>query len=552
MRTSLITNTTALGMTLFLWGCALSDSTQPKPSISQLSPTVPAHASQPVKNLVIYIGDGMGPEAVGLLNAYAKYAGASIYKPERQTALEQAMAEGTMGLVYHDAADNLVTDSAASATQMASGKRALLEAVGIDRRGEKVETMLDKAQSLGKSVGLVSDTRLTHATPASFAAHVPSREQENDIAVQLIEKKIDVMLSGGLRHFLPATLDRLPPERSATLRNRFGDAVTNASRRTDNRDPIAEAAAAGYRTVYSSDELRQAKDADRLLGLFSLAGMPYQIDTVQKHDPAIPTLTEMTETALTVLSRNPNGFFLMVESGIIDWAEHDNDAGSLLHEMIRFDEALRPLLDFVVQRDDTLLLITADHDTGGFAFSYSKQDIPAPVPFPGNHYPDRRYGPSANFGSRTVLDKLYAQKISYASLFRLLDETTQGMSDKEKAAALKKLVQENTEFPISQEEALRVLETEPNAYRIPEHKDLDRERFPRVDDFEAFYLYGDDVRRALLARVCAGRQNIVWSTGTHTSTPIPLIALGPESVTARFRGLLHTTQWSRIAKELLE
>ena len=551
MRTASFVKTVAIGAMLLLIGCTPNESPRSTAAGTTIEPSATQETPR-IKNLIIYIGDGMGPEAVGLLNAYAKYAETSIYAPDRKTALEQAMAAGTLGLVYHDAADNLVTDSAASATQMASGRRALLEAVGIDRHGDPVETVLDKAQALGKSVGLVSDTRLTHATPACFAAHVPSRGQENDIAVQLIDKKIDVMLSGGLRHFLPATVDKLPPERLAGLRNRFGDTVSMASKRTDERDLLAEAKTAGYRTIYSLDELKQATSAKRLLGLFALSGMPYRIDTVQKPDPAIPTLTEMTETALTVLSRNPEGFFLMVESGIIDWVEHDNDAGSLLHEMIRFDEALRALLNFVSDRSDTLLIVTADHDTGGFGFSYSKQDIPAPVPFPGNRYPDSRYGPSANFGSRTVLDKLYAQKMSYASLFRRLDETTAGMSDVERASALEKLVRENTEFPITQEEAARILETEPNAYRVPGHNDLDRERFPRVDDFEAFYLYGDDVRRALLARVCAGRQNTVWSTGTHTATPIPLIALGPESVTGQFRGLLHTTQWGRTANELLK
>ena len=552
MRTAAFIQTAAIEMMILFWGCTPIEPAPPKPAKTQAATSEAVATPPKIKNLIIYIGDGMGPEAVGLLNAYAKYAETSIYKPERQTALEQAMADGTLGLVYHDAAENLVTDSAASATQIASGKRALLEAVGIDERGEPVQTVLDKAQTLGKSVGLVSDTRVTHATPAAFAAHVPSRGQENDIAVQLIDKKIDVLLSGGLRHFLPATMDKLPPERLQQLRNRFGDAVATASTRTDERNLTAEATASGYRTVYSKDELKQAKHADRLLGLFALSSMPYRIDTVQRPDRAMPTLTEMTESALTILARNRNGFFLMVESGIIDWTEHDNDAGSLLHEMIRFDETLRLLHSFVSSRDDTLLIVTADHDTGGFGFSYSKQDIPTPIPFPGNRYPQSRYAPSANFGSRNVLDKLYAQKMSYASMFRRLDETTEGMSDSEKAAALRKLVEENTEFPITQEEALRVLETEPNAYRASGHKNLDRTRFPRVDDFKPFYIYGDDVRRALLARMCAGRQNTVWSTGTHTATPVPLIVLGPQNITRQFRGLLHTTQWAGTAKDVLE
>ena len=162
------------------------------------------------------------------------------------------------------------------------------------------------------------------------------------------------------------------------------------------------------------------------------------------------------------------------------------------------------------------------------------------------------YAPSANFAGRDLLDKLYAQKKSYAAIFAALDHppTSDGPAES-KSARLVRLVRENTAFPITEAQAARVLETEPNAYRLPGNGDLDHPFFPKVDDFKAFYFYGDDVRRANLARAVAEQQNVVWSTGTHLSTPVALIADGPQRFRSKFGGFVHTTQWSRAAFSLL-
>lgn len=518
---------------------------------AEASPAV-TETSSSVKNLIVYIGDGMGPEAAGLLNAYAKYAASSIYKPDRRTALEELMAEGALALVYHDAADNLVTDSAASATQMASGERALLEAVGISENGRPVSTMLDKAKQLGKATGLVSDTRLTHATPAGFGAHAPHRNMENEIAQELIEKKIDVLLSGGLQHFIPRNFSAEEPARFNKIKMLMGKNAPIVSRRRDNRNLLAEAEKNGYTAVFSTSALKQAEQKDKILGLFSVSAMPYRVDADNaSFVSSAPSLKQMTQSALRSLSKNQNGFFLMVESGIIDWAEHDNDAGALLHEMIRFDETLAVLNDFVKARNDTLLIVTADHDTGGFAFSYAKRDIPSPVPFPGNAYPKDSYAPSSNFVERSVLDKLYAQKMSYAAMFQKLDASFgPGADPEKKAEALMRIVNDNTRFPISKAEAKRILEVEHNAYRVSGNPHLNRDTVPRMDDFEEFFVYGDDTRRNILARVTAGRQRVVWSTGTHTSTPVLLVAAGCPAA-SRFKGFVHTTAWAKTALGLL-
>lgn len=526
-------------------GCTNSRSDAPPgPPARKSGTSVEQTGAASVKNIIIFIGDGMGPQAVGLLNAYAKLAEESVYRPDRTTTLERVMDSGTLGMVVHESAGTLVTDSAASATQMASGKRALPETIGIDIDGKPVETILDRAKKLGKSTGLVSDTRLTHATPAAFAAHRTHRSQENDIAADLLQKGVDVMLSGGLRHFLPQNAsDR--PEVFRHLKQEIGDAISITSRRRDDRNLLDEARAAGYSVVFDRQALA-AVSGVRILGLFGDSGLPYRIDLdVSNPKRTVPTLSEMTTKALDVLSRNERGFFLLVESGIIDWAGHDNDAGALLHEMLRFDETLKPLFEFAKKSPETLLLVTADHETGGFSFSYSRRDIPKPTPFPGKTYGHQMHAPNYNFGTPSILDRMYRQKRSYRSIVDALDalETRAGSGD-DRAQALMELVNEATEFPITLEDARKVLAEEPNRYRVPGHSELDRETFSKVDDFEAFYVYGDDVRRSNLARVVAGQQNAVWSTGTHTNTPVPIIAWGDQTVAKRFGGLMHTTDWA--------
>jgi alkaline phosphatase len=499
-----------------------------------------------VKNIIILIGDGMGPQAIGLLNLFSKHATTLPSPHQRTTALETMMREGTLGMVTTEPFGAIVVDSAASATQMASGKWALSETIGIDKDGQPVETVLSLAKKRGKSTGLVSDTRLTHATPAAFVAHQRHRSKENQIAEDLVRDGADIMLSGGLRHFIPANVST-DVEMRKTLESETEGAVALVSKRDDQRNLLDEAEKKGYQLVFTNDDLRRAENG-RILGLFAESGFPYRIDIPKEAAKrTLPTLSEMTSKALTMLSKNDNGFFLMVESGIIDWAEHDNDVGALLHEMLRFDEVLSVLHAFVRERDDTLFIVTADHETGGFGFSYSRRDIPEAKNGPGGVFENQRFKPSFNFGRYTILDKIFAQKKSFKEIFRIYDSLIETKREGDEGARnLMAIVNDASAFPITFEEAKRVLEVEPNAYRVAGHADLDRPTFPRIDDYEAFYVYGDDVRRDLLARILGEKQNVVWATGAHTSTPVPFVALGPKDVVTRFGRLMHSTTWAKM------
>ncbi|MCP4349831.1 MAG: alkaline phosphatase [Desulfobacterales bacterium] len=516
---------------------------------SQDSGTESEADSGKVKNVIILIGDGMGPQAVGFLNSYAKYAPNSIYKDtERVTALETVIEKGVLGYAYHEAANVLVTDSAASATQIASGKMALSETIGIDQYGNRTETILEKAKKMGKSAGLVSDTRITHATPAAFAAHQAHRTKENEIAVDLLNNQVDVMLSGGLRYWIPKEANDKSSEIHKKLKNMTGGKIKIKSKRKDSRNLLEEAKAKDYALAFTKKQLKQS-ESNKLLGLFSYSVMPYRID-LDTGDPArsVPTLKEMTEKALDTLSKNEKGFFLMVESGLIDWAGHDNDAGTLLHEMLRFDETLAYIFDWVKERNDTLLIVSADHETGSFGFSYSRRNIPEPKEFPGTEFKGEKFAPKFNFGTYDILDRIYKQKISYQAM---MDEFDGLSKDQKTPGAMMKIVNNNSEFLITEEEAAVVLEREKNDYYIKGHTYLGSETFPKINDFKEFYVYSEEVRKDILARVVAKQQNIVWSTGTHTSAPVPLITYGPEKITSQFSKMLHTTEWAQYAIDAL-
>lgn len=496
-------------------------------------------SQQTVKNLILMIGDGMGPQQVGLLEEYARRAANSVYRQqEGMTAIARFADSGYVGLATTGPADTLVTDSACSASQLASGVASGNEMIGLDQFGNPVETILEKAKKIGKATGLVSDTRISHATPAAFASHQRHRSLENEIAEQmLISGAVDVMLSGGLRHWLPQSVNN-----DAALQVEIGALVNEPqmaldSARRDELNLLQQAKDLGYALAFNRDQLRVAQSG-QVLGLFASSAMSDAIAYHRGAQPTQPSLADMTVKALEILSRDPDGFFLMVEGGQIDWAGHDNDAGLLLHEMLKFDEAVAAVYEWVKHRNDTLVIITADHETGGFGFSYSRYRIPAAKKLNGALFAEHRYRPNFNFGAPAVLDKLYHQKKSFAEIWRQACASGARPSEDTLVAA----VNENSDFKITLDQAREILQREINEYRQADHHYLDAEIFPKIHDFKEFYVYGENIHHDLIGRQLGKAQNVVWATGTHTHTPVPVIAWGPESVSRRFSTLAHHTE----------
>jgi alkaline phosphatase len=295
----------------------------------------PLTTAKKVKNVIFCIGDGMGANQVAL----ARLRGCG---PDGKLELERLPV---IGLIRTHSTNKLVTDSAAAGTALSSGIKTNNGMLGMTPDGTLYRTLLEACQAKGMATGLVVTSTISHATPASFASHVKSRKMEATIAEQLLDNRINVMLGGGRKYFLPKT----DPN----------------SGRQDERNLLAEAKDAGYLYVETAGQLRAA-NAPYLLGLFELGGL----STVAPE----PMLALMTRKAIQCLRHagavqtgSQRGFFLMVEGSQIDWACHANDATSCVRQTLLFDQAVKEAIDFTLRDGHTLLIVTADHETGGLA-----------------------------------------------------------------------------------------------------------------------------------------------------------------------------------------
>jgi alkaline phosphatase len=297
---------------------------------------VPSHdrtLSRP-RNIILFIGDGMG----------AAHRQAARLAAGGQLAMDRLPVQGGF---YTGSANSAVTDSAAAATAMATGVKTYNGLLGMSPDQTVLTTILEQARHQGKSVGLITNTKVTHATPAGFAAHVPDRRMFTAIAGQMAAAGIDVLLGGGEDDFLPDSATGCFPGKG---------------HRTDHRNLIEEMRKSGYTCVCGPEEFSalQPAKAGKLLGLFSDDGM---------ERPFAPTLADMTAKALAILGKDPDGFFLMVEGGQIDWAGHDNDAANAIGDTLDLDRAVAVAAGFAARDGRTLLIVTADHETGGMAVS---------------------------------------------------------------------------------------------------------------------------------------------------------------------------------------
>jgi len=284
---------------------------------------------------VFLIGDGMGLAQIAAARISAFGADGRLYM-ERMPVT---------GLMNTHSANRLITDSGASATALATGHKTNNGMISVSPDGKKLLTILEDYRDRGMATGLVATSTITHATPAAFAAHVKSRGDEATIASQLLENKVNVLLGGGKMFFLSQS--------------------ESGSERQDERDLIAEAKKIGYSFVQTKEELKVAK-VDYLLGLFQLGALTT--------NPPEPSLAELTQKAIKLLSPNRKGFFLMVEGSQIDWACHDNDADNTIRQTLLFDEAVKVALDFAVKDKHTLVVITADHECGGMGINNGSLD----------------------------------------------------------------------------------------------------------------------------------------------------------------------------------
>lgn len=296
---------------------------------------IAVQAKEPT-SIIYVIGDGMG---FNYTSAY-RYFSDNPSTPEVETTIFDELLVGAARTYPDD--HTIITDSAAAATALATGVKTTNGAIGVDAEGKAHLTLLEAAKAKGYRTGLVVTSTINHATPASFVAHVGSRQSYDEIANQYFDQridnrpKVDVMLGGGRQFFA-----------------------------REDRDLTQEFVAEGYQYI---TELAQLQSLQQLpvLGLFAQDGLPAALDS----DGAF-ALTAMTKKALMLLDQKP--FFLLIEASQIDWCGHANDVACAMAEMQDLDATLHLVKAYVAKHPNTILVATADHSTGGLSMGFAGQ-----------------------------------------------------------------------------------------------------------------------------------------------------------------------------------
>lgn len=273
------------------------------------------------KNIILMIGDGMGLTQIT----------AAMYQNKNQLHLERCP---TVGLIKTHAADNIITDSAASATAYACGQKTYNGAIGVDVNGKPLKTLLEEAEERGMATGLVATSSITHATPASFIAHQPKRSMYEEIAMDFLKTDVDLIIGGGRSNF---------------------------DKRKDKLNLVDSLKSKGYFVTGNFDKVN--KNIEKFY-LFTAPEHPGMKSEGRDYLP------QATALALDFLSRKSDkGFFLVIEGSQIDWGGHANDAQYVLDELLDFNQSIGQVLDFAEKNGETLVVITADHETGGMSLA---------------------------------------------------------------------------------------------------------------------------------------------------------------------------------------
>jgi len=392
--------------------------------------------------------------------------------------MAEAMNAGRTAYLVNDTADAIVTESAAAAGQIATGQRMTARAISMAADGTTpVKTVMETLKSRGLATGLVTTSGITDATPAAFATHVAHRSDEMSVAEQELKFGVDVLMGGRKQFFLPEV---------------------SAGKRKDGRNLLDEARSAGYTVVGDAEELKVAQGA-KILGLFNMGNMAYEIDRATTMEPS---LAEMTAKTLAFLSRNPKGFFAMIEGGRIDHAAHLNDAAGTILDTLAFDEAVGVALEFARNNPETLVIVTADHETAGMAL----------------------IGQSKNSKEYVGMDLAAIQKAK-ASFEVISGELGKNPTPQK----IQQVVKEYLGIQITDDEA----------------KTVANDTIRKLDPANYGYPY-----LHTLAFVLRPYLRIGWASQTHTASPLYAFGMGPGS--ERIKGLLHNTQLFEIMKTAME
>jgi alkaline phosphatase len=445
------------------------------------------------KYVFYFIGDGLGAAQREL---------AEMYLQEEQNDLSAQLVMNSFdeaGLNSTWCSDTLVTDSAAAGTALACGYKTNKGVISQDVDGNDLTTLVEEAEKAGMATGIITTTRITHATPAVFASHNIDRNDENAIAYDFLDSGVDFFAGGGARYFVPQDFEPIIDATGTTIK----------SKRTDDIDLMAEFSDLGYEVYYGEEGTTNFKNMDtstveKVFAPLTYSHMPYEIDRMNLY-PELPSLAEMTELGIEVLEKDEDGFFIMIEGGRIDHACHANDAAATLYDTLAFDAAVGEAYDFYMAHpDETLIVVVGDHETGGLGLGFDLQgyfmDL-SPLSEQTASVEDRLiYGDLLYTGDRTAYMTMLGEE------FGLTD-----LSDYEMA--------------------------------------LLTAGMDKSDEGITTGYYGNDSAAMAVTQIIASRINVNWTTTIHTGTMIPFTAQGV--CADQFNGYIDNTDIALTLADIL-
>ncbi len=448
-----------------------------------------AAAGEQVKYVFLFIGDGMSLPQRMLVEEFCRVNG-------RKGLAMNALP--VQGVTTTYAANAFITDSAAAGTAIATGSKTNSGFLGVDPQGKNLESVAVVAKRNGRKVGILTSVSLDHATPAAFYAHVAGRSDYYKIATQLLDSKFDFFGGGGLlgekSEGKPGFFELAKAKNFTVSTDRAGfDAITPAT-----PAPV----------IAISPRLADSK------------AMPYGIDL----KPGDLTLADITAKAIACLD-NPNGFFIMVEGGKIDWVCHANDAVTAIHETIALDDAIKVAVAFAAKHpDETLIVVTGDHETGGLTLGFA-----------GTQY-------------KSYFDRLAYQKISTAEFAALVKNWKK--EGKMTFDAAKSLITENfgLKFAGDAKDPMVLNPDEQRRVETAFRRSMGDTDYAPGEDRKLLY-GGYDPLSVTLTHILNNKAGVAWTTYSHTALPVATSAGGKNA--AAFGGMIDNTDIANRLKPML-
>jgi alkaline phosphatase len=424
---------------------------------------------QQPENIIILFADGTTSSQY----EFGRYS-SQLLRQQPFAITDVVMANGNFQLMKTESANYFVTDSAAAASAMSTGQKVNNGAISVTPDGKSPVTLMKFAKDNGKRIGLISTAPIYDASPAAFSVHAKSRRDSESIVNQYLQLEPDVLMGGGADFFLPNT--------------------AKGGKRVDGKNIIQAFQDRGFQYIYSPDDLSNLSKP-KVLGLFANEDIDYEIERNPKE---APSLSQMLEVGLRTLKQRtyPNkGFVLFIENENTDSAGHNNDVASLMRDLWVFDDAVKIALDFQKRNPNTLIIVTGDHETGGFSPTYGRKNL----------------GPagSANYlnvdmQQLKLIEQFKMSLNEFSTQFKV--QIKQGASKAELNDFLNTLLAEN--FP---------------------GLNVDDDLREKIIGQGQLYPNSNYLPANILGLAIARQTGFYWGTSGHTPTPITVAAIGPGS-----------------------